>query len=87
MFTLIGSPGAKKACSLFMSVVLAVGMMVPSAAFADKGATAIDATDAASGSEQAAAAVDITSEWNKGALQITRGALITFPMMLRQRGH
>lgn len=56
-----------------MSVVLAVGMMVPSAAFADKGATAIGATDAESDSEQAAAAIDIASEWSKGSLQITGG--------------
>jgi hypothetical protein len=74
MFTLIDSPSIKKACSLLMSVVLALGMTVPAAAFADK-PQQTDSPAAAGAVSDAAdeTAVDISSEWSKGSLSLTEG--------------
>lgn len=59
-----------KVCSVFMSFVLAVGMTIPSTAFADRADQSDGAVDAASSAEEP---IDIADAWSKGTYEIKQG--------------
>ncbi len=59
-----------KVCSVFMSFVLAVGMTIPSTAFADRSDQSDGAVDAASSAEKP---IDIADAWSKGTYEIKQG--------------
>ncbi len=58
---------------MFMSIVLALGMTIPTAAFADKAQQSDSLTSTVATGSSNEEAIDISAEWSKGSLSITKG--------------